>query len=168
MHENRGDLGAIIVDVDGTLIDVEGIRHLVTGKSRNFDAFHYASIDCPPLQHVLDRVKAHDAAGKTIIVVSGRRESFRRLTEFWLAMWECPSDLLLMRDSGDNRPDVEVKREIFSNLPQRFRVEEAIDDRDDLIQLWTDLGIPTVLDAREALQFPSDSSRTVTQTSELD
>lgn len=44
---------AVVVDCDGTLVDVSGIRHLLTGPGR-FDAFHRASIDCPPHQWVVD------------------------------------------------------------------------------------------------------------------
>lgn len=50
---------AVLVDVDGTLVDVTGIRHLVEGENRDFNAFHKASIDCQPNFPVLHRVQEH-------------------------------------------------------------------------------------------------------------
>lgn len=42
---------AVLVDVDGTLCDVSGIRHYVQSfpKNRNFDKFHRASALCPAI-----------------------------------------------------------------------------------------------------------------------
>ena len=41
---------AVIVDIDGTLVDVSSVRHHVAGPGkRNFDAFHRESADCPPI-----------------------------------------------------------------------------------------------------------------------
>ena len=42
-----------IFDLDGTLVDVNNIRHYVEGKKKNFDLFHKESINCPPNEKVL-------------------------------------------------------------------------------------------------------------------
>lgn len=46
---------AVLVDVDGTLCDVSGIRHYVQSvpKTRNFDKFHRASALCPAIPNTV-------------------------------------------------------------------------------------------------------------------
>jgi len=142
---------AVLVDVDGTLVDVTGIRHLVEGENRDFNAFHKASIDCQPNFPVLQRVQELHDLGHSVVVISGRDERFRRLTDFWLAMWAVPCDQLLMRRSGDSRSDVLVKEEIFNEVSENFRIVEAIDDREDLLNMWKSLKVERVVDVQDLL-----------------
>jgi FMN phosphatase YigB (HAD superfamily) len=142
---------AVLVDVDGTLVDVTGIRHLVEGGSRDFNAFHKASIDCQPNFPVLQRVQELHDLGLSVVIVSGRDERFRRLTDFWLALWAVPCDRLLMRCSGDSRSDVLVKKEFFNELSQHFQIVEAIDDREDLLEMWKSLKVERVVDVQNLL-----------------
>ena len=140
---------AVLVDVDGTLVDVSTIRHHVEGPKRDFDAFHRASIDCPPISPVVNRVNSLHESGLSVIVISGREDRFRRLTDFWLAMWNIPCERLLMRRTGDWRADVILKREFFEDLSQSFEIVEVIDDRDDLLAMWKTLDIPSVVDVHK-------------------
>lgn len=143
---------AVLVDLDGTLVDVDPIRHLVQGKKRDFEAFHRASVDCLPNFQVLQRVKNHANNGFSIVILSGRESRFQRLTEFWLAMWDVPCSTLALRPTGDPRKDVILKNELFENLKEDFQFLEAIDDTDDLLRLWERKRIPTVIDARSLNQ----------------
>lgn len=127
---------AVIFDVDGTLCDVSSVRHHVRGKPRNFDAFHSASLSCPPHAHVADAARTAHAEGLAVIVVSARQERWRRPTEFWLAMHDIPSDHLYLRDDTDGRQDVEVKRDILARVRQRYTVVAAWDDNPSVIELW--------------------------------
>jgi hypothetical protein len=139
---------AVIVDVDGTLVDVSSVRHHVEGAKRDFDAFHRASLDCPPFTEVIERIQELHAEGIEVIVVSGREDRFRRLTDFWLAMWHVPCDQLVMRSSGDRRADRAVKAEMFQQISQTSQVIEAIDDRKELLDMWRELGVPSVVDVQ--------------------
>lgn len=143
---------AVVVDMDGTLVDVAPIRHLVSGKSRNFDAFHRASLNCLPILPVVSRLAKASSENCAVVVISGREARFRRLTEFWLAMWGIPSDLLIMRSNDDNRPGIEIKREMFSNITRKFDIIEIIDDQDELLELWRNLEILSVIDVKDLLQ----------------
>ncbi len=147
---------AVMVDVDGTLVDVSSIRYLVEGDRRDFDAFHRASVDCPPIMAVVKRVQNLREAGIAVVVVSGREERFRRLTDFWIAMWHIPCDLLVMRSSGDWRSDVIIKKEIFDRISESFTVVEVIDDRKELLEMWQSLEIPSVVDAQELARLESN------------
>ncbi|MEN3586721.1 hypothetical protein AAH978_21615 [Streptomyces sp. ZYX-F-203] len=132
---------AEIFDVDGTLVDVSGIRHLIDGPG-GFAAFHLAGASCPAHPHVVEAAREAHAEGRAVLVVSGRERRWERLTSMWLALHEVPSDGLWMRRLGDYRPDYVVKREILASLRRRYDVVRAWDDNPNVIRLWQEEGIP--------------------------
>lgn len=143
----------VIVDVDGTLVDVSSLRHFVIGtvnpdgsyKSRNFDAFHSGAINCPPIQETLDEVAKHKAAGHDIVIVTARSTNYARQTAFWLAMHEVPSDGFFMRRQGDDRKDVDVKRDILRFIMERWDVVHCIDDNPNVVALWEEFAFPVTV-----------------------
>ena len=136
---------AVICDIDGTLVDVRSIRHLVDRPGhRDFDAFHSASIACPPHLRVLRLLEESNAKGTLTAIVTGRDERWSFLTSLWLHEHGVEYDTLLMRRRGDNRADGQVKQDFASLLVQRYDVQVAIDDRDDILSVWQRFGIPTV------------------------
>lgn len=139
---------AVIVDVDGTLCDVSGIRHYVPdgARVRNFEAFHRASAVCPLIPSTLEWVCAHRDAGRTVIVVTSRKRRFEYLTRRWLRKYEVPFDHLLMRADEDQRRDDLVKESILRRIrAQGFDVVAAIDDNPIVIALWEREGIPVTV-----------------------
>lgn len=136
---------AHIFDVDGTLCNVKGIRHLIMGTVRNFNAFHYASASCPPNAWVADKARRLHRDGVAILVVTARVEKFRRLTSWWLADHDIPSDELEMRADGDYRKDFVVKQEILQRLRLKYHIIGADDDNPAVIALWKHEGIPYTL-----------------------
>jgi beta-phosphoglucomutase-like phosphatase (HAD superfamily) len=139
---------AVIVDVDGTLADVSGIRHYVLDDPHKklFAKFHAASALVPPIAEVAAVVRALHAAGLTIVVLTSRREQWRHITRRWLAKWEIPFHALGMRADHDNRRDDDVKRDLLIRMRHLYDVDPvlAIDDNPTVIALWRSLGIPTV------------------------
>lgn len=138
----------VIVDVDGTLCDVAGVRHYVSGEHgyRNFDAFHRASALCPPVPDTLAWVGARRAEGHTVFVVTARRQRWEYLTRVWLRKWEVSYEHLLMRADDDDRADVEVKADILQTIRRRgFQIVAAIDDNPSVIELWRAEGIPVTV-----------------------
>lgn len=135
---------AVLLDVDGTACDVTGIRHLLAGPGR-YDAFHRASVNCPPNRWVLDEIHQHHAAGRAILVVTARQARYRNVTAFWLAMHQVPSEAMFMRADNDNRPDQIVKREILAKIRTRWRPVHAYDDRPEVVALWESEGIPVTV-----------------------
>lgn len=135
---------AVIFDVDGTLADVSGVRHYVLDNPRhkNFDAFHAAASYVPANDDVVALAHEQHALGRSIVVVTARSERWRYRTATWLQKWRIPHDHLLMRRAGDQRKDVEVKREILAKIRRRYEVVLAVDDNPSVIALWEDEGIP--------------------------
>jgi phosphoglycolate phosphatase-like HAD superfamily hydrolase len=134
---------AEIFDVDGTLCDVTEVRHHVLGRPKNFDAFHEGAAACPPHPHVAEAARTALQEGRAVLVVTARKEMWRRLTGFWLAMHDIPSTMLYMREDKDGRPDYEVKKDILRRIRSRFEVIKAWDDNPSVITLWESEGIPT-------------------------
>jgi len=135
---------AVIFDVDGTLCDVRGIRHLLAGPG-SFHAFHTASASCPPHEYVVAAARQAHADGYAVLIVTARGVRYRPHTAMWLALHQVPSDAMWMRAAGDHRPDYEVKADILRRIRQSFRPVHAWDDNPNVIQLWEWAGISTTV-----------------------
>lgn len=139
---------AVIVDVDGTLADVSGIRHYVLEDPRKklFEKFHGAASYVTPMPQVAELVRALHAAGYAIIVLTSRKEVWRHRTRVWLRKWNVPFEALGMRANHDQRRDDDVKRDLFIKM-RRMGYEPvlAIDDNPIVVALWRSLDIPTVV-----------------------
>lgn len=124
--------GAVIFDLDGTLADI-GDRNPYDASTCEYDKVKYA---------VYDNLMRYKANGYKIVVCSGRSEKYLTETDRWLGKHGIEPDLFLMRKLDDNRKDYVVKYEMFmKEILPRFYVEAAFDDRQQVIDLWRDLGI---------------------------
>lgn len=136
---------AIIVDMDGTLADVSGIRHFVRTRPKDFDTFHAESVNVPPHAEVVRLVRQAKAFGLDVLVVTARRAQWRHQTAWFLALHDIPSDALVMRGDRDMRPDVQVKRDMLATIRQAWTPVLAVDDNPKVVELWEECGIPTVV-----------------------
>lgn len=144
---------AVIVDMDGTLVDVSGIRHYVNGamnpdgsyKERNFDAFHKSSLFCPAIWDTVDQVMSYWERRLDILVVTARSWQYEKTTRDWLHKYAVPHNKLFMREIGDFRSDVDVKRDILAEIDKNWRVVHAIDDNPNVIALWEENLIPVTV-----------------------
>jgi FMN phosphatase YigB (HAD superfamily) len=142
---------AAIVDLDGTLVNVSSIRHLVEGKKKNFEQFHARSAECPPNQVVVELTDYLSQNNFKIIIMSGRISRYLDLSISWLQAHKVNFHEIYLRDNQDFRPDFEIKRDLFEFVRQ-YRVQVAIDDKPNLRKLWLELGIPLVINP-EGLQL---------------
>jgi phosphoglycolate phosphatase-like HAD superfamily hydrolase len=141
---------AVVFDCDGTLVNVSSIRHLVAGGPENgyrkdFDAFHREAVNCPPHPWVVQAARAEHAAGRAVLIVTGRSAQYRNSTAFWLAVHGVPSDAMWMRAVGDYRPDYVVKAEILAKIRRSWHVVRAYDDNPNVLRLWAQEKIATVV-----------------------
>lgn len=138
---------AVIFDVDGTLCDVTGIRHLVASSSslRNFDHFHRASIFSPPHDYVLDELHKALADGHHVFIVTARNEKWLELTVNWLGHVGAKFHEVHARGLHDHRPDREVKLDILNKIRETHDVVHAWDDNPAVVALWTEQGIPVTV-----------------------
>lgn len=139
---------AVLFDMDGTLADVSAIRHLVIpapgDRRKDFDAFHRASVDCPPHAWVVEAARTAKGQGFDVLIVTARKAKWRHHTAWWLALNGVPSDALFMRPDHDNRPDREVKTDILRAIRRTWTPVLAYDDNPKIVTLWESHGITTV------------------------
>lgn len=124
---------AYIVDIDGTIADMTGIRK----------PYEFQKVDLDkPIWLVIDVIKTLSSQGNKIIILSGRDESCRELTEQWLMDYSINYDELYMRPEGSKTKDRYVKLRLFEDyIENRFNVLGVFDDRPQVALLWYDLGL---------------------------
>jgi len=121
----------IIVDFDGTL-SLRGERSPYDWSRVGEDEPHF------PVVFAI----RHLALFATILVVSGRDESCRWQSEMWLNAHGILYHKLFMRPEKDNRPDAEIKREIYEQeIKDNFDVLFVLDDRNSVVRLWREMGL---------------------------
>lgn len=127
----RRQHSCLIVDFDGTLA--------LRGERGPFD-WHRVGED-EPNPPVIFAIR-HLGLFSTTIIVSGRDESCRWQSEMWLHSQEITWHSFFMRPTGDNRPDVVIKKEIYDReIKDKFNVLSAWDDRPAVIRMWQAEGI---------------------------
>lgn len=123
---------AYIFDIDNTLAIMSERSPYDYDKAIN-DTLN------PYVVRVLRSVKDN----ANIIVVSGRSEDSRHITERWLHENNIVCDRLFMRKSGDNRKDDLVKYEIYrDSIHNNYEVLGVFDDRLSVSRMWHQIGLP--------------------------
>lgn len=111
----------VIFDLDGTLADGRHRLHLLPtkdyDKTESWTAFNLASQDDTPF---LDNIEVCNlfAFGDyyTVIILTGRSDVARAVTEEWLDKHEVHYDALVMRSQSDNRKDTVIKEEYLRSI----------------------------------------------------
>ena len=140
-YEDPADEGAplaIIVDIDGTVAKNMGRGWYDLDRVGEDGVF----------EHIVDLVRTYSFHwwGLVVLFTSGRSEDAREVTDKWLRDNVVDEDMdwkLIMRPSGDNRPDSQVKYELFDqHIRGKYRVLFALDDRNQVVEMWREIGIP--------------------------
>ena len=125
---------AIIVDVDGTLADMKGIR----------GPFEWDKVlqDKPHLD-VIEMIQDFASLNKyKIIITTGRDGCCIQNTVKWLDRHKVPFDDFYMRPEGDFRKDNIIKSEIYmDHIRPKYDVKFVVDDRDQVVEMWRSLGL---------------------------
>lgn len=139
---------AIIVDIDGTV----SLRCREHGQSdptkgndhvRGIHDYHRVNEDQDHLP-IIKLVKAYQNTHPdvTTLFTSGRPDSCSADTYKWLTDRGLRVDMLIMRKAGDYRHDYIVKEELYREyIESFFNVEFAIDDRQQVVDMWRNIGL---------------------------
>ena len=141
---------AVLIDIDGTVADMEGIR-----KPYEWDKVHLDK----PRTEIISMIHGLLENNYIPIFLSGRDSCCSEATYDWIMenimYWYLPQNggfHLFMRSKGDTRKDHIVKEEIFwKYIDKNFNVVSAIDDRNSIIRLWEELGIPNIINVNGSL-----------------
>ena len=127
----------IVIDIDGTV-----------AKMVNRGPFEWNKVgDDLPRTFVLNAVYGIEYfEGVRPIFLSGRDSVCRDETFRWLKINFddlIEQDQLFMRAEGDMRKDRIIKDELFwKHVAPNYNVVAAFDDRRQMVQYWTDIGVP--------------------------
>lgn len=132
-----------LFDVDGTLADIQHRRHFLSGDKPDWKSFNSRMGDDSPNWPVVNLYRTLWESQKyELILISGRGEESRKVTETWLTWNSIPFDRLLMRPLGDFRSDVKVKQDILGQLlAEGLEISFVVDDRASVVDMWRSNGI---------------------------
>ena len=159
--------GTVFVDVDGTVADLKHRRKYVAMKPKNYPAFERGIPFDTPIQWVIDAVARLYDAGWTVVMCTGRRETQGDATKKWLAdhgvkyhafyirpefEYEVPGDPtspVKLTKKGKPKPDYRhdyiIKAELLAQARKDgFDPDVVFDDRDQVVEMWRENGIPVV------------------------
>ena len=133
----------VIFDLDGTLADLTHRLHYIQRDKPDWDAFHrecYLDTPKAPMVKLAQRLYA---GGAEIWVFSGRSDIVRGATERWLSMNNVPVGALVMRRHGDRTKDCHLKKKWLEDMwdADRERLICAVDDRQQVVDMWRDNGV---------------------------
>lgn len=134
----------VIFDVDGTLADIRHRRIFLDESPPNWRDFNAAMGDDVPNEPIAELYRTlWQADMYELIIVSGRSERFRMITEQWLAWNEIPFKRLLMRAADDQRADHHVKQDIHNQITstEGKTIEFVVDDRQQVVDMWRRNGV---------------------------
>lgn len=149
--------GFVLVDIDGTLANCSHRQHFLEGEKKDWTSFFsHMSGDTVRLD-VLNQVRELADEGYEIVIVSARPEDYRAKTIQWLEESNVILDLspatVIMRRSGDKRPDTEVKLEMYEQFfKDKYPIHCVFDDRPRIIEMWQSQGL-SVVDVGQGIDF---------------
>lgn len=135
---------AILIDLDGTLCNIEHRKSLIQKTPPDWGLFHAKMIHDTPNLNVAAMIVAAIGLGQVPIFVTGRKAKYREKTRLWLQQ-HFPlftNILLLMRGNLDDRPDDAVKEDLYHAIVESsFDVRLVLEDRDHVVAMWRRLGL---------------------------
>lgn len=134
-----------IFDLDGTLACGKHRLHLLPSKdaahrTEAWDSFNLAAGGDSP---ILDNIRLMNELfqfGKRIIILSGRCDVAKAITEKWLWEHGCNFNQLIMRPAADHRRDIEFKEEKLREIGLE-RIVACFDDLEHVAKHIRSLGI---------------------------
>lgn len=139
----RKNMKVVLFDIDGTLANIDHRRPILEKDPHNWKDFFTAIGDDIPNQEIVDLYKIVCASNHyECIIVSGRPEQYRQVTEQWLTWNHISFYRLMLRPENDQRPDHVIKEEILSKLnDEGKKISFVVDDRQSVVDMWRRNGI---------------------------
>lgn len=133
--EEEKRLPAYIFDIDGTL----------ALKCDRGDFSFEKAIDDTCNEKVAFMAEILARVGMDIIIVTGREAKYKEITENWLKKNNIRYTEFYCRETGDQRPDNVIKREIFHEyIEPTYTIYGVFDDRASVVRMWQrELGLFT-------------------------
>ena len=137
----------VVVDLDGTLADIDHRVHFIRREKPDWNAFYKACMGDTPNRwcvKIIDNVAP--ALGVRLMIVSARSKLVEQETRDWLnnnltAFFRGDVELVMLREDGDHTEDTELKRRWLASVGGAKAVLFAIDDRQKVVDMWRREGV---------------------------
>lgn len=134
----------VIVDLDGTLADIQHRVHLVQSEHPQWPKFYDECVNDTPKQWCVDLMIAMANLGYTVKIVSARSNHKERETREWLAKidWKGIDVELIMLRKGlkDSTKDELLKKQWLDSFGAS-RIAFVVDDRQRVVDMWRANGV---------------------------
>ncbi len=132
---------AIIIDIDGTLANINHRRKYVEKNPKEWNKFK-AGLPDDDINKWCAILIQHLGIRYEVILCTGRMEDEREATVEWLKKYNIRYSQLFMRAQDDYRADDIVKEEIYeNNIEPLYDIIFVIDDRKRVVDMWRKKGL---------------------------
>jgi len=141
-----------LIDMDGCVADVKHRVWIVSNldavaphrRQEMWDMFHSAMEFDEPARSVINVVNSL-SSDVLVVILTGRPEKYKAGTLEQLTRWKVRHDHLIMRKEGDRQSSVNLKKQVVMHMMEiGLEIVQAIDDREDICDMYRELEIPTV------------------------
>lgn len=136
----------IIIDIDNTLCLSD--KRFALAKKENgkidWDIAHSPELveQDEPNFPMIDLAHRYKRDGLKVVILTGRPDSIKEVTELWLMKYHIEYDALYMRTEAEKYKKANIfKKQVYENYITD-KVFCAFDDDEEIIQMWNLLGIP--------------------------
>ncbi len=134
---------SVIVDLDGTLADIEHRVGLVNCEHPNWPRFFRECVNDTPKQWCVDLMVTMGKAGYPVRIVSARSREVQAETIAWLAKidWQgVDVQLEMLRAEKDSTQDEKLKKEWLDRFGKE-NILFVVDDRQRVVDMWRANGV---------------------------
>jgi hypothetical protein len=134
----------IIIDLDGTLANIEHRLHHIQKEPKDWDSFYDACDKDVPNEWAVKLIEMVTWTTYKIIILSARRKIDKHKTLGWLIKNEIKyDDLFLLRGLNDHTPDYVLKKRWLDSQPEetKERILFVVEDRQRVVDMWRAEGI---------------------------
>lgn len=133
----------IVVDLDGTIANLDHRLHLIAGDKPDWDEFYKLCDGDTVNEWAVDILGALFSCNRKVIIVSARRDTELTKTKLWLKKNNIVYDeIFLLRKDGDYSPDTELKKKwLYAEQGRKEDIICVIDDRQKVVDMWRGEGL---------------------------
>ena len=122
----------------------------INSTQDDYTQVHTDTVD-PVVSDIVRRYRSADPMEENplyVLIVSGRDDTCKEVTEKWLQDNHIPYDEIHMRDTnavdedGKKLDDRVIKKDIYDKwIKNRYNVRFVLDDRNRVVEMWRSLGL---------------------------
>lgn len=131
----------VVIDLDGTLANIDHRTHLVKRDKPLWDEFYAACCDDTVNHWCKSLMASMSAQSYTVLIVSARRDTEKTKTLLWLQEnGVIYDDLIMLRKGADHTKDTELKRAWLKSY-RKENILFVVDDRQKVVDMWREEGV---------------------------